>query len=406
MEDRDVVVVGAGPAGSTTAETLARAGCKVTVFEKSRVPGQNNVCAGMFGKASAQDFEVEPSLFEKIVYKGIHFFDFAAIEVEKPEGFVMILRDRFDKYLADRAVSRGAELKTQTRVTDVNVLKTGLVEIRFKTDQGSIECIRSRAVVLADGPHTLSSRLFPGLGFQKSAENLSFAYSCDVEARGNTMEHFEMYYDHKLADWGYGWIFPKKDMLNFGFVCRVTEYEKDKALLKKRLEYLWKEHPRASKILKDRLLIRKRGAMIPQRAADKVVADSILVVGDAAGMADALLGGGIDNAMYTGKWAADVLEEGLKTDRLDSAYLERYQTRWASSTQYKTVRSAEKLRDFSCKLDRIRPGLANRLKYLFGLRVQMKAAGKGGLSNDLRLIVSPSFRRSMELDPQAIPWDY
>ena len=405
MTDTDVLVVGAGPAGSITAQRLAEAGFKVTILEKSDAPGKDNVCAGMFGLPCARDFEIDPSIFEKILYKGIHFFNFATVELEGPEGFVMILRDRFDGYLAKRAVSKGAELKTRTKVTDVKIIRTGLVEVQFKIEQGKIERMRCRAAVLADGPHTLS-RLFPGLGFQKSPENLSFAFSCDVEARQNSMEHFEMYYGRSLADWGYGWVFPKKDMLNFGLVCRVPEYEKEKPILKQRLEYLWREHPRASRILKNRRLIRKRGAMIPQKAARKVVQDSILAVGDAAGMADALLGGGINQALYSGDWAASVLKEALEQDRLDSDFLGRYQLRWEASKIYKGILGAEKFRDLGCRLDRIHPNSTLRLKYLFALRQQMKAKGKRGMWNNMRLLLSPALRRSMEVNGEGIPWEF
>jgi digeranylgeranylglycerophospholipid reductase len=376
MIDTDVIVVGAGPAGSIAARKLAEAGVRTTLFEKSETPGKDNVCAGMLELSCARKYDVDESIFEKVIYKGVHVFDFATVELDNSEGYVMILRDRFDRYLADRAVSKGADLKTRTRVTDVKVIQKGLVEVRYQTNKCKEHTMRSRAVIIADGPHTLSSRLFPGLGFPKAPENLFFAFSCDVEAVGNSMNHFEMYYSHKLADWGYGWIFPKKDMLNFGMGCRIPEYETDKSILMRRFDYFWNEHPRASEILKNRRLIRKRGAMVPQKIASKLVQDSILVAGDAAGMADSLVAAGIQNAMYSGDWAASVLKEALQQDRLDAAFLESYEQTWRNSTYYKELLNAERFRDFGVGFDRLIPHTSNRLKYLAAL--WLKLANKMG----------------------------
>jgi geranylgeranyl reductase family protein len=376
MVDTDVIVIGAGPAGSIAAQKLAEGGVRTTLFEKSETPGKDNVCAGMLELSCATKYAVDPTIFEKVIYKGLHVFDSATVEIDNPEGYVMILRDRFDRYLAERAVSKGADLRVRTRVTHVNVVQKGLVEVRYQIEKRKEQSMRSRAVVIADGPHTLSSRCFPGLGFPKAPKNLFFAFSCDVEAIGNSMNHFEMYYSDKLADWGYGWIFPKKDMLNFGVGCRVPEYESDKSILTRRLDYLWKEHPRASEILKNRRLIRKRGAMVPQKIASKVVQDSVLVAGDAAGMADSLVAAGIQNAMYSGDWAATVLKEALQQDRMDAAFLTSYEQKWKKSKFYKDLLNAERFRDFGVGFDQIIPHMSNRLKYAAALL--LKLANKMG----------------------------
>lgn len=405
MRDCDVVVVGGGPGGSTTAETLAAAGFEVLVFERSEFPGKSNVCGGMFCMACAKDFKIDPSIFEKVIYKGIHFFGFATIDLNNKDGYVMVLRDRFDNYLANRADNRGAKLITCATVTDIRVLETGLVEVTFRLKQGSVERVKARVIVLADGPNSLS-QLFPDFGFRKSPKNLSFAFSCDVEAKDNTMDHFEMYYDRNLADWGYGWVFPKKDMFNFGLVCRFTECEKDKSVIRERLKYLWEVHPRASLVLKGKRLIRRRGAMIPQKIAKRIVRDSVVVVGDAAGMADAVMGGGIENAMYAGKMAGDVLAEGLKEDRLDAEYLGRYQTLWESSERYKMTSAAERFRDWGCRLDRLNPNISNKSKYLFALRSKRKQMGVSGILSDAKLLLSQSYRREMEILAEELPVEF
>ena len=192
-------------------------------------------------------------------------------------------------------------------------------------------------------------------------------------------------------------------MFNFGLVCRVEEYEKDKSVLKDRLRYLWEVHPRASAVLRGKRLIRKRGAMIPQKMAKRIVQDSVVVVGDAAGMADAVMGGGIENAMYAGKMAGDVLAEGLKEDRLDAEYLGRYQTLWESSERYRMTVNAERFRDWGCRLDRLSPNISIRLKYFFALKLKMKQIGASGTRNDVKSVLSPSFRRGMEVSAEELP---
>jgi len=406
MTDCDIVVVGAGPGGATAAEKLAHFGFNVVVFEKSAVPGANNVCAGMFCMSCANHFSLDPSVFERVIHKEIHFFDTQAIELENEEGVVTVLRDRFDPYLAERAVGSGAELRTDTRVTDINVLGTGQAEVRFLTGgQGKEGRLRCRAVVLADGPMSLS-RKFPGLGFHATQEFLSFAFSCDVEAGGNTMNHFEMYFDRALADWGYGWVFPKKDMLNFGLVCRVPEFEENKSLLKQRLRYFMEEHPRASRVLAGRGLIRKRGAMIPQKMATKICQDSLVVVGDAAGMADSVFGGGIENAMYAAEMAATVLKSALEQDRLDSGFLKQYQDAWVASRRYRMMKVAERSRDWLCRLDGLDPRISDTLKRLGALKMRMNRDGVGGPWSLMRLLFSASYRGSMTIDAETLPHSF
>ena len=120
--DYDIVVVGAGPAGSSTALFASKRGAKVLLIEKKRSIGVPVTCGELLNKEAYDIIDipaylVQRELTEEIVYKNDELFDKNVISA------VMIDRCLYDKYLASKAVENGSTLLINTRVTTYSISK-------------------------------------------------------------------------------------------------------------------------------------------------------------------------------------------------------------------------------------------------------------------------------------------
>ncbi|WP_054847564.1 FAD-dependent oxidoreductase [Methanoculleus chikugoensis] len=218
MQDRcDVIVVGAGPAGSTAARYAAKSGLDVLLIDKRRVIGVPVCCGGEFNASVAILASVLPNappgldeLFPPIDSRLIRREIREAVavsppggreyEFELPPGYT-VDRDVFDRHLADAAVREGAVLSPDTKFL-------GREGGRVTTSRGDIE---ARVVVAADGP---LSRVCRSAGMERSAV-LAPAITCRVDG-GEFGDRLKFFFGNRIAPGGYAWVFPKPGCANVG----------------------------------------------------------------------------------------------------------------------------------------------------------------------------------------------
>jgi digeranylgeranylglycerophospholipid reductase len=362
MKDFDVIIIGAGPGGSIAAQTVAKNGWDVALLEKDEIPGKNNVCGGMLSLGTVEKFRIEKDIIEKTLHRQINVFPYGMVEgIQFPQ--VTVLRRRFDEYLADRAVLVGAKLFTKTNAADVRLLQPGQVEIEIvKKDSTAKEAIRGKIVIFADGVYTLARR-FGQLGFENKPNNTAFALAYELEWPQNPMDHFTIYFSPEIARWGYAWIFPKRNILNVGMGCMLSELNRNKNL-HHRLEYFID----TSELLRNKNIIRKRGAFIPMSPARRIYGDSALVVGDAAGMVHPLIGSGIDNAMNAGELAGLISNQALEQTDFSGKFLSKYQTEWGNNPIYKFIKRQDFVTKVCLPFSRIDKNISAKLRQLLFLR--------------------------------------
>ena len=206
----DILVVGAGPAGTTTAEHAALGGAEVLVLERRPVIGQPVRC-GEFMPDPEELVQIFPQaenvtrLFE--LPSSLHVLDTDIIRIFSPKmhswdvkfsGYTTD-RDRFDQHLAAKAVSAGAKIMTGQRVVEV---RKGYV----RTDSLEIE---AKLIVGADGPLSLVGKSF---GLERSTD---LCPAVTVQAKGDFEPVAEMYFG-SVAPGGYAWIIPKVGSANVG----------------------------------------------------------------------------------------------------------------------------------------------------------------------------------------------
>ena len=325
MLKSDVTVIGAGPAGSTTARIIAKHGFDVILVEKDEYPGKTNVCAGGVPRSIIKDMGLNSAIIEKDITGEKHFFPWGS-KISDLNN-ITVYRHVFDRALADKAVEEGAKMLTDTVVKDVSIKNDGVVS------KGKADSIKSKLVVFADGPNTLAYRKF-GIGFKPEADKTIVSVACEVNWRNNPLDNYEFYYGYDISPWGYGWIFPKKNTVNVGVGCL---YSKLHSNVIESLNYLRQKHPLTREKLKGRKITWLSSALIPVAPAKQIFGERMLVVGDAAGMVDPVSGGGIALAINGGKLAGKVCVKALEEEDFSSSFLSQYQSLWHKTRDYSLI---------------------------------------------------------------------
>jgi digeranylgeranylglycerophospholipid reductase len=321
----DLVVVGAGPAGSTAAWTAAELGLSVLLLEKRQEIGSPVRCAEGVPYASlAAFFEPDHAWISAEVDRAQIT---AAIEgrvVQRWEGSgsvgYVLERRVFDRALAERAAQAGAEVRVKTSVTGL-LSEDKRVEGVIADWQGQQVAIESSVVLAADG---IESRVgaWAGLNTQLALEDTMVCAQYLLAGIDWDPSCLGYWIDESIAPGGYAWVFPKGDeRANVGLGIQA-DLGTETALV-----YL------------DRFIERERclssaspvtliaGNVPVSLPCHELVGHGIMLVGDAARQVDPLNGGGIMNAMVAGRLAAQVAAEVLATGYASANRLLAYQER-------------------------------------------------------------------------------
>ena len=312
----DVIVVGGGPGGSTTAWRLAQAGVRTLVLDAAEFP-RVKICAGWVTPAALADVEVDPETYPRTIqpFTACRLaFEGARHETrwDRPASYG-ILRREFDHYLLERAAKAGADVRCGMRVGGVSVTPE---LARVATAQGEFE---ARVVVGAGGHHCPVARALGGISegeevvvAQESETRLT---PTQMAGLARFMDAPELYLEPDLR--GYGWYFPKGDWVNIGIGCTGGS---DGSLPQRREALI--AALRASGHLPANLPIapfKGHAYVVRRQAPRRLTGPRFCLVGDAAGLARDLSGEGIGPAIRSGLLAAEAVSAFLRRETpLDS----------------------------------------------------------------------------------------
>lgn len=277
----EVVVCGAGPAGSTAARKAAEAGRSVLLIDRKKHPGLPVFCAEGISRSMVADYlEIKPEWISSKINGSYVVSNDVQTFISYPDVGYILDREKFDYGLVQLAVQAGAEFITG-EITDVekdHLIVDNVKEIRFKIP------------IIADG---VESRLARKLGVDTTI-GLTDIHTCAqfmITGIDHDEDKVSFILDQEMIPGGYGWVFPKGvGRFNFGLgIAPQSAKERPIAYLKKLKEKLY---PRA-KILKT------TGGVVPTRVMD-LSKSGFFIIGDAGRLTDPLSGGGIANAIKSG----------------------------------------------------------------------------------------------------------
>ncbi len=315
----DVLIAGAGPAGSEFAYRMARDGYRVLVLEKGPLV-REKPCGG--GIQTQEIIEFGP-LPEAVVERHIETAKIIAPDngvLEVPKYLeacgATVKRSTYDRWLASRAQQVGAVYRDYVRVVDADLDANGAT-VYADTPDGRI-ALKGRLLAIATGAN--SAKLLSALRIRNSgstdfAITTQYWVSLDrstIDSRiGNTIE---IYCGRSIVPQGYAWIFPKRDVVAVGVGCTASALKEGKGQLRARLDNFVNRHPVASQKLRGGQVVRRDGGLIPFFVGAHLTAPSTVILGDAGGFGSSIHGGGIyqarKSAAVAEPLARDYLENG------------------------------------------------------------------------------------------------
>ncbi len=342
----DVVVVGAGPAGSIAARRAAEGGLSVLLIEKRQEIGAPVRCAEAIGADLSRPFiEPDPRWIDATVNTfTIHNALGVGVKVPPAEPTLVVNRKVFDFQLALLASRAGAEVRTSTAATGLVIEDGAVCGVRVES-LGQAETIRARLVAAADGTESQVARwaglktVPPLADYYLGIEFLLAGLGGKVDPHG-----CEYHLNHALAPGGYLWVFPKgEDTANVGLVITADRADQ-KCALEFLEQFVAQRFPGAS-----RLAVIAGGIPITG-ALKKMVADGLVVVGDAAHQADPLTAGGICLGMIAADMAMSVAVPAVQDGDVSAGRLERYAELWQQRFG-KMHAALFKIRKMLCRMD-------------------------------------------------------
>jgi len=309
MARYDVAIIGAGPAGSSAALTLAERGVRVALLERARFPRYKTCGAGIVGRA----VQVLPAAARQAVERECHTAELNMLDsdmqfrVTRKEPVVwMSMRDKLDHILAKNAQQAGAFLEEECNVVNA---KNGKEGVTIETSKGDL--VASYAI-LCDG--ALSS-IAKKVGWAET-RTLFPAVEWEVSVSPDIFEKFRhaARFDFGLVPQGYAWLFPKGSHLSVGVASMRRTRVSLNAALRRHLASLGIEAGEN---------VSRHGAVVAMGHREGgFMKHRFLLAGDAAGFADPVSGEGISFATASGKAAASALLNGRLIERnVEEAYL-------------------------------------------------------------------------------------
>ena len=291
MTKYDVAVVGAGPAGSTAAYYLARAGARVLLVDRAKFPRDKPCGGGVTVRAFAQaPVDLTPVVEQTVSRVRFSFRLGDFLDHASSQALVYMTQRRvLDAYLAEQAAAAGAEFEDGRLVREMQLSDAGA---RLAVDGRSLE---AGVVVGADGANGVVARA-AGLSPVREppvALEANFAYAASAAP-----EEWRDLLALELGSMagGYGWSFPKADHFNVG----CGGWHSEGGRLRDHLAAL-REHYG----LDAAPMANLRGHHLPTRDdGEPIVRGRALLVGDAAGLVDPMSGEGIHAAFVSGRLAA------------------------------------------------------------------------------------------------------
>ncbi len=320
MESVEVLVVGGGPAGSTAAYELARAGHQVLLIEEHPRIGYPVQCAGLVSQrvldlAGSSQFVRRPVHGATVLSPSLHSISFRAPD---PRAYV-IDRAGLDIYLADRAGRSGARIETGWKFDRRRSATREGVEIDLVGSDGTARTVRAKLVIGADGVASAVARSFR---LRRPVEILP-AFEAEFAESPGDPDQVEVYLGNQISPGLFGWWIPDGSGGARVGVATRPDGTPARVYFDRLVQQVDAHHgaalPKASGYLV---------SGIPIGTVPRCHEDRVLLVGDSAAQVKPLSGGGIFTGMRCAQLAAAVAHAALARGEVTRTALAPYEHAW------------------------------------------------------------------------------
>ena len=338
--DFDIVIVGAGPAGSSAAHEAARNGSSVALLEKESVVAETVRTSGVTWVKDAKSFGIPEDCYNPIKnYSFCSPSNTVTISDDVAKAAVLDVRKTY-RHLAKQAQESGAKLFVYTNVTDVItdeqkkpigvIAKSADNEIKFN----------AKVVIDCSGFQSVVGKM---LGLVTQWKRFGAGAEYEVRAENVDDKTWWLMVGQKYSPAGYAWIFPVGgDIVRIGVGIGKPESNVDPT---ERLNELMENKEGPIKDLGAITKIEFHYGLIPNDGLSrKTVYDNLILVGDSAGQANPLVLEGIRYAIRFGRVAGKVASDAIKNDDTSENALKPYEADWKKAIESK-INSASKVQN-------------------------------------------------------------
>jgi len=350
----DVIVVGAGPAGTSAAITAAKAGLNVVLLERGEYPGAKNVQGAVLYTKNLADvlpeFWKDPTcpLERYITQQNVMITaEDSAIQigyknekwVKEPHNCYTIIRVNFDKWYAQQAEKAGAQVYSGVKVS--KLLREGTKVVGIETSEG--DQLKSDVVICCDGVNSMLAQSI-GLIDEWKADEVALGVKEVLslpkeriqdrfQLEGNEGSTFEIFGGVSKGMLGYAFMYTNKESISFGVGCKLSHFQKAKIAPYDLLESA-KKHPVIRRFLQDAKPMEYSAHLIPEGgyySLPPLYTDGFMLAGDAAQMINPTHREGSNLAMTAGMLAAQTAVEAKKKGDFSKNTLKAYQQKLEAS---------------------------------------------------------------------------
>ena len=318
MKKFDIIIIGGGLSGSSTALNLSIKGFSVLIIE-NQLEKNINPCAG--GMASSMKkflpLNIDQAIESKIRHVEFRWksSDNVIADLSKESPFWIIRREKLDKLLLNEAINYGAEILRPLKAEKITKQNRDWI----------IECSNkyrysSRFLVIADGSQSLWASYF-----KLGPRNPKFANTIALRLKGlGNVPKDAVRFEFGYIKYGFAWAFPLKESINIGLGTFINnQLLEDEDLNNKVIKSFGFEDLSFKKI-KKKLRI--------WNGLHKINGDGVLAVGDAASLCDPFLAEGIRPSLLSSFYAAESIEQCLSCNSNDlNSYSKKINNEWGRS---------------------------------------------------------------------------
>ena len=306
----DVIIIGGGPAGTTSAYLLNKYGYKVLLLDKKEFP-RSKLCGGLITEKTLNlmlkifDLSLSDLFNDNVIdyvsdsYK-VYFKDKLITENKMETKFYLVRREVYDHYLLTQVKNNKVKVIEDTKVVDIDFENNKVI-----TENN--DYYQSKYIIAADGANSLvRNKIFKKRRLRNSKKikkNIAISIETEIK-RTELSEKIDqpiLYFG--ILNWGYGWVFPKKDTVTIGIAGLKNRNRDYKEIFKDYLKIIDSD-------IKD---IKIKGWPIPfGNYLKKPVYKNTFLVGDAANFTDPLTGEGLYYAHKSAKIATYVIHKSKK----------------------------------------------------------------------------------------------